>query len=368
MDWILTLCLISGQIIKVPFGMGGITLLDLAVIFILAANFRKLNFKNPPLPIKTGLIFLAIAALSLIFTPLHLTNLEILNSFSYSVRFFLYLLLGLVAFKNPLWILQISGISLAVLGLAQLIFLPDLRFLEPLGWDPHYFRTVSTFLDPNFLGAYLVLTLLALTRKKIFFALVYTALLLTFSRSSYLMFFVSFLSLSFLSRQIKMFILTIALSLGLLGGFYVYTQLISVPRGIDRKASASYRIETWQQGLTIFEKSPIFGVGFNSYRYAIREYNLGNTQFLNSHGSTTNDFSLLYVLATTGVLGLGAYLIFLASAIKTRSKIISAFLPGLLVHSIFNNSLFYSFILIWVIILSANPDKLSKSPPQPLPS
>ena len=352
MDWILTLGLISGQLIKIPLGLGGITLLDLVVLFILILNIRKINIKALPLFIKTGLIFLFVCILSLLFTPLHLTIPEYLNSFSYSIRFALYLLTGLVIFKDHIKILRVSGVFLAILGILQFIFIPDLRFMENLGWDPHYFRAVSTFLDPNFLGAYFVITALALRNKKILFAIIYIALLLTFSRSGYLMFLVSFSSLSFILKSMKLFLLTFILFLGLISGFWIYTQLVTIPRGIDRSASASYRLGTWQQGLNIFKKSPILGVGFNSYRYAIKEYGIGETQFLNSKGSTTNDFSLIYVLATTGVLGLTAYLVFLLSILRSRSIIILPLLPGLLVHSIFNNSLFYPFILIWIIILA----------------
>lgn len=357
MDWILTLGIICGQLIKIPFGLGGITILDLAVIFYLSLNLRKISFKNPPLFIKIGLIFLLICILSLALTPLHLSQIEYLNSFTYSVRFALYLLLGLVTIQNHIRILQISGISLVILGLLQFIFLPDLRFLEPLGWDPHYYRVFSTFLDPNFLGAYLVLAALAIRNKKLFFALVYIALLLTFSRSSYLMFLVSLTTLSYKLKSKIIFLKTLFLFLGLMLGFWIYTEVITVPHGIDRQASASYRLGTWQQGLNIFQKSPILGVGFNTYHYAIRDYKLGSDQFLNTRGSTTNDFSLLYVLATTGILGLISYLFFLASVFATRSILVTSFLAGLLVHSIFNNSLFYPFILIWIIILASNPKK-----------
>lgn len=352
MDWILTLGLISGQLIKIPFGLGGITLLDLVVIFILILNIKKIDIKALPLFIKTGLLFLSVCLLSLLFTPLHLSIPEYINSFFYILRFGLYLSCGLLIFKNPIKILQISGVSLAILGLLQFIFIPDLRFMEKFGWDPHYFRTVSTFLDPNFLGAYFVIASLALRNKKIFFAIIYISLFVTFSRSSYLMFLVSFSTFSFLSKSIRLFIVTSILFLGLMGGFWIYTQLVTNPRGIDRSASASYRLGTWQQGLNIFGKSPILGVGFNSYRYAIREHGIEDAQFLNSKGSTTNDFSLIYVLATTGVLGLAAYLVFLISILKSRSIIILSLIPGLLVHSIFNNSLFYPFILIWIIILA----------------
>ncbi len=354
--------------------------MDFAVIFLLLINIYKLRFKltKPPLFVKAGLVFLAVCVLSLTLTPLHLTGVEYLNSFSYAVRWALYLLLGWVIFsnpdsnitKNPLRILEISGISLALLGLVQLFVLPDLRLLEAQGWDPHYFRAASTFFDPNFLGAYLALTCLAVSqgftktrRLKIFlFNFVYLVLLLTFSRSSYLMFLASFSTFAILTGSKRKFIEGLVLFAGLMVGFWIYTQLVSIPHGVDRKASASYRLSTWQQGLDVFQKSPVLGVGFNSYRYAIREYGLGGTQFLNSRGSTTNDLSLLYVAATTGVVGLASYLFFLASIFATTrvtlktnkySVILLSFLAGLLIHSIFNNSLFYPFILIWIMILAA---------------
>lgn len=361
--WILTSAIVAGQLIKFPLGGGGPTLLDLTVLFLCLLGIVKLkiHLKKPPLYIKAGLAFIFVALLSLVLTPLKLTMPEYLISSLYIVRFFIFILLGWLIYsgafsnlaKNSLNILSISGIALAVLGLIQLMVLPDLRFLEQFGWDPHYFRTVSTFLDPNFLGAYLVLTLILIHKsKKWFFAIVYLALLTTFSRGAYLAFFTSFLSLAFLNKSLKLGVITIILFLGLMAGFFTYQHLVAGPRGINRAESAEFRFSTWQQGWQLFQNHPILGAGFNTYRYALREYHLGDETFLQTHGSSTNDSSLLYVAATTGIIGTLSFLFFLFSLIKTNPLLFAA-LPGLLAQSFFTNNLFYPPILAWLILVTA---------------
>ncbi|MBU1000766.1 O-antigen ligase family protein [Patescibacteria group bacterium] len=373
LSWILTLAITNGQLIKLSISpTSGITILDMVVstLCIWGLFSTKLKLVKPPLFITSALIFIAICILSLILTPLHLNSLETLISFLYIVRFSIYILFGWLIYSKALplvkqnsnKILLLSGVSLAVLGLGQFIIFPDLRFMAEFGWDPHFLRAVSTFLDPNFSGAFFVLTLLLLLKnpgkgkkRNIYFILVYLALLTTFSRSSYGMFLISGLTFSALKRSKKMLIATIVLFSVLLSGFWVYTQLVAVPRNIDRTQSASFRFNTWQQGLELFQKSPILGIGFNTYRFGIAQYDLGDKQFLDSRGSSTNDSSLLFVLATTGILGLTSYLFFLWTLIKSskgKNLILISGLSGLLIHSFFVNNLFYPFIIIWIMIIS----------------
>ncbi len=375
---ILAFALTSGQLIRVPFAQGSITILDITIaLFCLRGLLKtKLQLRKPPARITAALIFIFFAILSLIFTPLHLKFSEYITSFLYIVRFCLYILFAWLIFsaafgdfrKSLKKILLLSGISFAILGLLQFTFFPNLEFLSFLGWDPHYFRTVSTFFDPNFAGGFLVLTLLLVTHnfatdKKwntLFFITVYLALLTTFSRSSYAMFLTSGLTLSVLKRSKKFFIVTIILFAILLLGFRIYAQLVATPRNIDRTQSASFRLNTWQQGLELFQKSPILGIGFNAYRYGIKEYNLGDMQFLESHGSSSNDSSILFVASTTGILGLTAYLYFLWNMLKLSDKknfILTAGLTGLIIHSFFANSLFYPPLLAWIMIISTVPKK-----------
>lgn len=372
LSWILTFALSSGQLIRVPYLSGGIAALDIIVFLLSAIGLLKLKFKfKKPAFLIPALIFILIALLSLFLTPLRLTSAEYLTALSYTGRFFIYLLFSWLIFsgafpkiqKNLGKILTFAGIILAVLGLLQLIFFPDFRFLTVAGWDPHYFRTVSTFFDPNFAGAFFVLALILLMSDKsrltpLFFAILYFALLTTFSRSSYAMFLISGLTFSFIKKSKKYALITLILFIFLLYGFQIYNRLVAEPRNISRDQSASSRLSTWQQGFAIIGKNPVLGVGFNAYRYAVREYKLGDAEFLKSHGSSGNDSSLLFVASTTGIIGLLAYLYFLFSigGCAKRQILLPAVL-GLTAHSLFSNSLFFPPILGWLIFMSAVPKK-----------
>lgn len=371
LSWILTFALSSGQLIRVPYLSGGITALDIIVFLLSVIGLLKLKFKfKKPAFLIPALIFILIALLSLLLTPLSLASAEYLTALSYTGRFFIYLLFSWLIFsgafpkiqKNLGEIFTFAGISLAVLGLLQLIFFPDLRFLTVAGWDPHYFRNVSTFFDPNFAGAFFVLALILLMSDKsrltpLFFGILYFALLTTFSRSSYAMFLISGLTFSFIKKSKKYALITLILFTFLLFGFQIYNRLVAEPRNISREKSASFRLSTWQQGFAIFGKNPVLGIGFNAYRYGIKEFNLGDENFLKSHGSSSNDSSLLFVASTTGIIGLLVYLYFLFSLIKTKDKIVIASILGLLIHSVFANSLFYPPILTWILLISIAPKK-----------
>lgn len=382
---IVAISILAGQIIKIPLiARGSLSLLDVTILMLTVIGIlkAKLRFKNLPLIFKSLSIFLIICLLSLILSPLSLNLQQYLNSSFYIVRLLLYALFFLLFYfqvfgqkkGNIIDILLYSGIGLAVLGLLQFLILPDLRFFSPFGWDPHFFRTVSTFLDPNFAGGYFVLTLLLLQSKSnlggcldrqprvyySIFAITYLALLTTFSRSSYGMFLISFSALSFLKKSWKLQFITVMLFALLMLGFSLYTKEVSTPRNIDRTQSAQFRYNSWQQGLTLFQKFPVLGVGFNAYRFGIKELNLGDEQFLQSHGSSSNDSSLLFVASTTGSFGLMVFIFFLFSIIKSsypKNPLLSSALLGLLFHSFFANSLFYPPIMLWILLMATTSKK-----------
>lgn len=374
MDWILALSIISGQLIKLPVSPnGGATVLDITVASLCLLGLIKLKFKlkKPPVFITGAIFFIVIALLSLVLTPLRLQPSEYLTSFFYIVRFSLYILLGWEIYSEPSLKKRVapafifSGTSLALLGLLQLIFLPDLRFLTKDGWDPHYFRTVSTLLDPNFAGTLFVLTLILILQQIVLykkqkitavflFSIIYLALLTTFSRSAYFAFLISFLTFAFLKKSFRLGLFFIILFFGLLLGFSIYHKSVAEPRGVDRTQSAQLRLNTWQQGGVLFQTHPLLGVGFNAYRYALKEYNLADQDFLSSRGSSTNDSSLLFVAATTGIVGLTAFLFFLSSLIWANkyNPVLIAGLVGLISQSFFVNTLFYPFNLIWIVLIA----------------
>lgn len=374
---ILTASLIAGQILKLPvIDIRGPAILDITLIFLgllglLKTLPKKVNFKNLPLFFYAFILFIFVCVISLILNPLDLGLPLLLVSGFYILRlFFFSLLLFFVLRKILIFnineIFIYAGVILSILGILQFIFIPDLRFLQTSGWDPHYFRAVSTFLDPNFLGGFLVLSLLSTflyefknQKLRIFFlSLLYICLTLTFSRSSYLFFFVSFFSLGLLARSKRLFSFSILLTLTLFLNFYIYQLTVAVPRNIDREDSAMNRFDTWNQGLELFLKHPVFGVGFNNYKYALEKYKLTNNAQINQRGSASNDASLLFVLSTTGLIGFVVFLLFIISSLLyglrsrgvSSGQIVFSGILGLLVNSIFINSVFYPLIFIWLIL------------------
>lgn len=380
---ILTFAIISGQLIKVPlFNKSGPTLLDFTILGLNIVGLYKIKFKfpKPPLYIKIAFVFVLIATLSLTITPLNLSQQELLASFSYTVRFLSFVLFGWLIYSNvfPILlrnvskILVFSGLSLSILGLLQLIFIPSLQFLSKDGWDAHEFRTVSTFWDPNFAGAFFVLTLVILAQQwfknekgKIlfFFTAAYFALLTTYSRGSYLMFGVSFVLLTILNRSLKLGILTAVCIFGLYLGYSNYLNSSEQPRSDMKATSAQTRVDSWQTGWAVFNRSPLFGIGHNAYRYGLREFGLASNEIISGRGAASNHSSLLHTAATTGIVGFAVFITFLGAIFWASWKsylakdfwgpVFLAAMSGILAHSFFANSLFYPSLLIWLILAAA---------------
>jgi len=271
-------------------------------------------------------------------------------------------------------ILFIDGFVLIIIGFIQYFLYPSLRNLYYLGWDEHLYRMFSTFLDPNFFGAFLVLYSLFVTglafnvagrlsvkNKLIYFFIIITsqlAILLTYSRSALLMLIASGVTF-FLFIQRKRFILYLIMIIVL------FTILISpyfYIENIDllRINSSLARLTTTQHALKIIQDHSLIGVGFDSYRYAQIQYHFINSESqFPAHSAAGVDISLLFVLATAGIIGLIAYsylwfrLLVTAKARSNRFFVI--FLAsgiGLFINAFFINSLFYSEIMLWMWVIA----------------
>lgn len=290
----------------------------------------------------------------------------------YLIRFILYSLVYLVSYNLyksgilkteelvNMWIRV--GIAVAFLGFLQFIFFPDLEFLSGYGFDPHKNRLTSTLLDPNFVGVVLNLTL-GLCLYKFFkgrdrllwlctCGLFSLAIVMTFSRSAYLMLFVSILYMSL--RKFKKLLLVL-LGVGLVL-FILYPKFTSRIQGaLSFDKTSRERVISWQKGAEIFKLNPIIGVGFNNAKEAQEKLNLFPVfSAAGGHAGGGLDSSLILVLATTGVVGLVVYLLFwiriLGEYIRKSdvlSVVISGLILGLLVNSQFINSLFFTTVMLW---------------------
>lgn len=345
---------------------GGVGILVLTWFIILKRKKEiALNVLFKPI-----LIFTCIAALSLLINFRFLSLSDFSVSLLYLARWIFYAGIYFVVasfdtrFKKqiPVILIFISFFLIVVPGFAQYFLYPNLRNIYYLGWDEHLYRLVSTFLDPNFTASVLSLLLMlifaAQTGKArwVFAGLTFVALLLTYSRSGYLMFFVGMASLLFLSNRKKYLLeLLVILVFGLL----------LLPKNLEgegvkllRTASFFNRLESTQHVITIIKDNPILGVGFNAYRYTQYRYGfIKGENWRTTHSGAGTDNSFLFVLATTGIVGLISYLylwwFILKKAYRERSvKIISvvflASTTGLAVNAFFIDSLFYPFIMAWM--------------------
>ena len=358
-----------GQLTKVPLGFLNTPEIHLyltdIVLFLLVLSWgvwrvfqRKQRYNLPPLATPIFIFFL-IGGLSLIVNSSLFTSREVGVGFLYLLRWIFYAGLYFVLFdlkKKFKWLnwengrcfLIIIGSAIGIFGLVQYFLWPNLKALEVLQYDPHFYRAVGTFLDPGFTGIILVLTLILISAKNWglwgLWVIVYLALALTYSRASWLAFFIGMSILSFYKKSWKLFLLTT--------GVLVLTWfLIPKPSGEGGKLTRTYtiqaRFQNYQQAVKIIKEKPILGVGFNTLRYY--QKNLPENQ-----AGAGLDNSWLFVLATSGALGFLGYLGIWGKALnKFKNPLVVSSLFALFVHAFFVNSLFYPWVMAWMWILLA---------------
>lgn len=379
-----------GQLTKIPLGIPGVSvyLQDLIVsllfvLWIIYHFLKKKPFLKPFLMLPI-LVFIVAALLSLSINFWRLDLYKLFVSFLYLARWSIYAGVYFVVYEissnyvikrlryKLLELLSIVGIITGLFGLLQYFLYPNLRNLSYLGWDPHQYRVFGTFFDPGFLGIILVLTLILLlcfktggqTLRIGGGLLVSLALALTYSRSSYLALFLVLIVHAWVKKSIKFLLIPL---------FLLVFTFILLPRPagegvkLERYSTVQARIDNWRQTLKIIRDQPIFGVGFNSLRFIKKDYGFLEKDWQSAHSGAGADSSLLFVWATTGCLGLGVYLwmwwrVIQNSKLQLKNKkfkekaedfysCILVSTVALFVHSLFLNSLFYPWVMIWMWIL-----------------
>ena len=359
-------------------------LLSLLVLSWFWFNVRKRKLLNSGFLQKPIFLFSLIGALALIinFGSLGLGNFAV--SFLYLARFVSYALIYFIVkefdpkFKKIVtYLMLLSGSIIVLIGYIQYFFYPSLRNLFYLGWDEHLYRMFSSFLDPNFAGAFFVLFLLFLSffvnkfyknKNYVKFSLVtvlsmltFLAVYLTYSRSALLMLAAGVVAYLALINKKKFILLGIVIMILFI--FLSPKSFQTEGTNLFRTVSSEARITSANQGLNIFIKNPVLGVGFDAYRYALNRYEGLNTKYWQvTHSGGGTDNSFIFVLATTGILGFIAYIYLLYKMVRLgflnikKNKYFSViFICSILaisVNSFFVNSLFYVFIMEWLFILA----------------
>jgi O-antigen ligase len=342
-------------------------------------------------------LFPVIALIALLVSLIWLPPEHFLSSALYLVRWISYLGVFFAikdldkAFKKKIIpLLFIDGIIIVLLGYLQYFFFSSLKPLYYLGWDDHMYRLFSVFLDPNYTGALLVLYLLflggilydlsnkknrsslkvslfkttivprnyLLTAVSITSIFTLIALFLTFSRSSLLMLLVGVSSFFILIGKKKYILILLTVLL-------VFIAIISSKFYVEninllRKTSTNARIGNYEVAMSIIKDHPFLGIGFNTYRYAKEYYHIkSNWTNAPSHADAGVDNSFLFVLVTTGIVGLCAYFLLWWKLLRRafihfkkykngKAAVIIASGVGLFIHALFINSLFFPAIMFWM--------------------
>lgn len=375
------------------FSFVNIYLFDLFAILIIILSakniflFLKKNFRQA-IPL---FLFFVISSIGLFFNTKNI--LEFISSIAYLIRVicYLFVFIPLLGIKKERLhtlkkIMLFAGLFFILLGYVQYLFYPNLRNLYYLGWDEHLYRLFSTFLDPNFAGAFIVLIILLysyyffeLFKKAssimkslliLGYLFIIPSIFLTYSRSALVMLFVSLIIFLILIK--KKAILLFFLLLFFLGIILLPKNLGGEGVKLLRTASIFARLHSYREATVIFTKNPLAGVGFDSLRFVYQRYGfVSQEQAIISHSAAGVPNSFLFILATTGITGfsLFCYLLYLLSKkiwhkrkgmVMYSGYVLAAFL-GVLVDGLFENSLFYAQILLWLVLSAGILFGLSKN-------
>lgn len=299
-------------------------------------------------------------------------------AFGWSAETFLYIVrvscLGLffaVAARWPVewrlkWAAWTGGL-IALVGFVQLKIWPTIpvSMVASNGFDPHSGRLFALWFDPNVTAAVLLLTVVATWslverarwwRQPWFYLgmLQLLAILLTDSRSGWLAVAVALIWLAIkLNRRMLLLILAGGLMLPILSP--TVASRLSGLVNLDDTATA--RLVSWRTGWTVVQESPLIGVGFNYFKPAAiaggRLHLYYGQINLSASGS---DSSLLTVWATTGLIGLVVFLLGILGLGWRAGPAGQAALIGILIDSLFINSLLLGPIWFLLAIIWARED------------
>ncbi|MCL4360084.1 O-antigen ligase family protein [Patescibacteria group bacterium] len=372
--------LLGGQLVTLAvFPSAYLHLHDLVLggvyLWFAAAALRDKSLLRWPAIGRAILLFAAVCFGSIVIHAMGQDQSAVVRGLLYLARWLWYAGIVFVVvgagIRSRRWLMGLFafGAAAAAAGLAQLFLYPDIRNISYLGWDPYYYRVVSVFLDPNFAGIIFALTVFTgiylargtVKRRALILAgtaLAFTALLLTFSRGSYLAFAAGITAMIVVTKRWKL----AALLLGIILLVVVVPKPPLEALRFTREISALARVQNWQESALVVARAPLTGEGFGMTALPRRTTETLPVPAPPNRAGGGIDNSILYVLASSGVLGGIAFLFlireYLRPAIALRknhrgfwalylaSSLAAAF------HSLFTNTLFYPWMVLWLFILA----------------
>lgn len=398
------LSLVFGQLVRVPVlgQSGGLLISDIAVtlLIIIALYSGNLTYSKARNVLLWTLPFIL---WSLFMLGIHASRLPtgaLIVATLYWIRLSIYLclpaaLMGLFLKKQMQEftekIVLIVSLLLICVGFLQMLFAPKLAALSTVigsGWDPHEFRLVSTWLDPNFFGLFLVIVLTYVvmatdwnSTKRFMRSIIVVsgliALMLTQSRSSFLALgaaaivglpFVVMMNKRIIAKYPMRYIAYCCIATALFFAALIpFRERIIGLVTVD--VTAQIRLDqlqaVWQN---LASQTVLFGVGYNAYQFALEEAGIASDSSLHSRAGADNSILTLWV--TTGILGVTLFFLPFVYVAQNgfhlfiRTKEFWYLVPllslvAIVVHSQFVNSLLYAHILItlsfvWALSLSTD--------------
>lgn len=349
--WLLLTLVLSlgfGQLLRFEYFGLPIYLHDILVICILSLHGLTRDWrsvlKRTDLYGTLGLkLFLAGLTLGWLYVLAQHSIADLLLSSLYTLRLLAYLALYFLLKRSklniPRLIFLFSGLVTLVIGLAQYILLPDMRIFQYLGWDDHLNRLTLPHFDPTFTAAMLALTLLSVpTLSSLLSPLILLTILLTYSRSVWL----SLIITGVISLKHNKIILVS--SILLLASIFALPRRFGEGTNLLRTYSLASRLESDLAYIQKYQWDLLIGRGFNTLILDSPPSDLPN------HASSPNN-SYLFLLTTTGLLGLVGWGMFMRSLFQASTH--KPLLVFFFIASTFNNVMFYPFSLLWIFLIEA---------------
>lgn len=242
---------------------------------------------------------------------------------------------------------------------AQYFLYPDLRNLFYLGWDPHLYRAFGLFFDTTAASAIygLILLFLVVNYKrlklanpiKLVLVAAYSTLgLLTYSRGFYLAIIATFI-LYLLSKRKHLYILLLFLAFIL--SLFLLPKKFGEGVNLLRTFSVTSRLQDSKLAISIWQKKPLLGIGYNRIRY--EKERLGvikkNSEDV-THSGASFASSFLIVLVTGGIVGLVVFILtlFKLATISEGAKLEIIFVS---IFSLSDNVLLHPFVFFLLLMM-----------------
>ncbi len=246
-------------------------------------------------------------------------------------------------------------------SVVQFVFFPSLLPLHPAGWDPHLYRMVGTMFDSGIAASIYGMLFWAVTHSSLIDSKkmrVYVAcalilcVALSMSRAAYVAMFVTMIFVMYVQKYKPWFakpkrpvfvasVLIVACLLILFGWR-------RGGEGVNllRTSTIQSRIADYQEGLILWQQSPIFGIGYNHIRaHKATGYTINANVTTYNHAGAGFHSSFLVILVTGGVAGLIAF-IYVLYRFAHISPTLSAQIVYLSTISLFDNALLHPIILM----------------------